>query len=124
GIVDSGAKSITWLDVGGSEGEAGEIERHTRACEECRRCIGSYKEISRAIVLSCDARLASRVQPQRLRWTPVLSLAAAAAVIFIFVRHASVEPSPSQTQGSEVAHAATEMPAKALVETPPVTAST
>jgi anti-sigma factor RsiW len=106
-MCDFGDKLIAWLDGELSRSEASEIEHHVHGCEECWRRIASYKEMSAAIISHCDARLASQAQASlRLRWKSVLVLAAAAAVAFLLVRHASVERRLSQAPLNEVVHAA------------------
>src|SRR5215475_5700242 len=103
-MCDLGDKLVAWLDGELSGCEAEEMERHLAACEECRRCVASYREISGAIVSQCEARFASRVQPQRLRWMPVLSLAAAAGALIVLFPHPGAERRPTATQGNAIAH--------------------
>jgi anti-sigma factor RsiW len=117
-MCDFADKLIAWIDGELAQEDAAQLERHTGECEQCRRYVASYKEISAAIVSHGDARWASQVQSQPWPWAPVFALAAAAVVIFFLARQGGVVRHASQTQASEVAHAGEPGAAKALVALP------
>lgn len=87
---------IAWLDHELPDDEAARVERHVRACKECRSRIDAYQRVSAAFNTYCDAVVALKVRlqaPRRLpRWVPVLAgVAAAVAALFLAFPRARVE---------------------------------
>jgi hypothetical protein len=74
--------------------EAADVERHVRDCSECRRRVDAYEVVSRALVAYCDAAMGEKTRRRLPHWVPVLSSAAAAAVLLLVFKPASVNQIP------------------------------
>jgi hypothetical protein len=117
-------KLIAWLDGELPTDEAARVERHVRACAECRSRVAAYDQVSSAFTAYCDAAVAVAVavavdasprpiatqhpkethpprEMQQQRWVPIL-LGAAAAVIILLLAfpRARVEPPATPPQAA------------------------
>jgi anti-sigma factor RsiW len=94
-MCDFSGKLIAWLDRELSAEEASEIERHVKACSECRSEVDAYKLVSREFDAYCDEALAARARRGVPRWTPVVSAVGAVAALvalFLALPRTRVEP--------------------------------
>ncbi len=100
---------IAWLDHELAEPEAAAVERHLRACEDCRRRVAAYERMANALNAWCDATVAAslvssvpgtaRVCKRLPRWVTVVAAAAAAiAVLFLALPHRSIEHPAQRVQ--------------------------
>src|SRR5579864_5829952 len=83
-MCDFSGRLVAWLDRELPDGEAAEVERHVRACVECRERVDAYEEVSRTLVAYCDAAMESqtrRILPPGV--VPVLASAAVAIVLLL-----------------------------------------
>ncbi len=92
-MCDYSERLIAWLDHELAANEAADLERHVRLCAECRNEVGAYNRVSRAFDAYCDATCdaardlakASNVARGLPPWLPLVSGAAAAAAIVLFL---------------------------------------
>jgi anti-sigma factor RsiW len=92
-MCDFSAKLIAWLDQELPVEETADVERHVRTCEECRRSLDSYKQVTGAVEAYCDAAMASTVHRGLPRWVLALPGAAAvAAAVFLAWPRVPVKP--------------------------------
>jgi anti-sigma factor RsiW len=94
-MCDVQAKLMAWLDRELSPEEASAVERHVESCEECRRWVATYGQVSEAFDAYCDAVMTAKARRRVPRWVPVLASALVAASLmllaFLLTR---VEPPP------------------------------
>src|SRR5258708_25803859 len=88
------------------DNEAADVERHVRDCSECREHVDVYEEVSHAFVAYCDAALGARIRRKLPYWLPVLSSAAAAALLLLVFQPASVKPIPVRPRVADSSPAA------------------
>jgi anti-sigma factor RsiW len=93
-MCDFSRKLIAWLDRELPEDESADVERHVRACTECRSHLEAYEQVSSTFNAYCDAAMASKVGHSLPRWVPVLSGAVAAAALLLIFSRAPVEKLP------------------------------
>jgi len=63
------------------ENEAANVQRHVRACSDCRGRIDAYEQVSRGFVAYCDAAIGKSHVADLPRWVPALLASAAAAAV-------------------------------------------
>jgi hypothetical protein len=93
-MCDFSGRLVAWMDRELAGDEAAAVERHVRGCAACRRRVDTYEEVSRAFIAHCDAAMGAKTRRRLQHWVPVLSSAAAAAVLLIVLQPASVKPIP------------------------------
>lgn len=76
-------KLIAWIDHELPEAEAINVEQHVRQCPACRRAVGSYQEISDALLTSYEAAMSG--QPRRKMPVRTWGAVAAAALILLAI---------------------------------------
>jgi hypothetical protein len=101
-MCDFSGRLVAWMDRELPENEAAHVERHVRDCSECRRRVDAYEELSRAFVAHCDAAMGEKTRRRLLHWVPVLSSAAAAAVLLLVFQPASVKQVPVRPREADV----------------------
>jgi anti-sigma factor RsiW len=85
-MCDFSKKLVAWIDGELTDNEAADVERHLKSCSECQSAIAAYKNVSRLVVTYCDAKVAETRRRRKMpRWVPVLSGAAAAALILLAI---------------------------------------
>jgi hypothetical protein len=107
-MCDFSRKLVAWLDHELPEGEAANLERHLRACSECRSRLETYERVSIAFDAYCEAAIRSNLHPRVPRWIPVVSAAGAVAALvalLLAVPRAPVEP-PNFHPPAKAAHSA------------------
>ena len=72
-MCDFSGKLIAWLDRELPDNEAADVERHLRACSECRSRVDAYEQVSSAFDAYCEAAIRANLHPRVPRWVPVLS---------------------------------------------------
>jgi anti-sigma factor RsiW len=82
-MCDAQTKLLAWLDNELPPEEAGDVERHVADCQECRRRLGAYQQVSETFEVYCDAVLAAKTDKTSSRWAPVLAGAMVAAAVFL-----------------------------------------
>lgn len=86
-MCDFSGRLIAWLDHELGE-EGAEVERHVRACRECRKCVAVYKEVSKTFEAYCEATMRAQERRGVAHLAPAVWGAAAAvavvAVLFAF----------------------------------------
>ena len=92
-MCDVQGKLIGWIDRELPADQASEVERHVERCEECRRGVVAYGQVSEAFDAYCDAVMIAKVPRRVPRWVPVLAsaLVAACMMLLAFLR-TRVEP--------------------------------
>ena len=113
---------MAWLDCELGDNEMAQIERHIGTCNECRRQLEAYMQVSATFDAYCDAVLSAKTQQRRLpRWVPVLTTAAAVAIaatlVLVLLRAPvqTVAPPPTvQVQDPPPAIVVEKVPALAL----------
>src|SRR5882757_1232567 len=86
-------KLIAWLDGELSQAEAERVERHLTQCNDCREQVAGYKDVSKGFAAYCDAVARENTPDKKRRWAmPVLSLVAAAIVVFLLARTRPEKP--------------------------------
>jgi len=104
-MCDFSGKLVAWMDHELPDKEARDTEWHVRDCSECRRRVDAYKQVSRGFVAHCDAVMKGTTR-RRSRWVPVLASAtAAAAMLFLIFRPASVKLIPVRPPVADVSPA-------------------
>jgi hypothetical protein len=93
-MCDFSGRLVAWMDRELPDNEAADVERHVRDCSECRGHVDAYEEVSHAFVAYCDAALGAKTRRKLPHWVPVLSSAAAAALLLLVFQPASVKPVP------------------------------
>jgi anti-sigma factor RsiW len=95
-MCDFSGSLISWLDHELPANEAADVERHVEACTECRSRLDAYKRVSGAFDAYYEAAMASNVRARLPLWASVLSGAAAAAAVALFLTfsRAHVRPLP------------------------------
>jgi anti-sigma factor RsiW len=94
-MCDVQAKLIAWLDRELPTDEASAVERHVERCQDCRRWVATYGQVSETFDAYCDAVMAAKAPRRIPRWVPVLAGAVvAAAVIFLAFPRTRVGPPP------------------------------
>jgi anti-sigma factor RsiW len=97
-MCDVQTKLVAWLDGELSADQAGKVGRHTEECEECRRQLAAYEQVSETFDLYCDAVVTAKTQPRVPHWVPVLASAAVVAVVlFLAFPRTRIEPPPVLT---------------------------
>ena len=92
-MCDVQAKLIAWLDRELPAAEASAVARHVEQCQDCRRWVATYGQVSESFDAYCDAVMAAKAPRRVPRWVPVLAGAVvAAAVIFLAFPRNRVEP--------------------------------
>lgn len=94
-MCDVQGKLIGWIDRELPADQAGEVERHVKRCEECRRWIATYGQVGQAFDAYCDAVMAAKAPRRVPRWMPVLAgaVVVASVMLLAFLR-TRVEPPP------------------------------
>jgi anti-sigma factor RsiW len=104
-MCDVSEKLIAWLDGELPEKETADIERHAKACAECRVKLDAYKNVDRAFGSYCEAYCNAYCDPamsltmrRKLRpWLPALAGIAATVALLLIVPHGKrTERVPSQ----------------------------
>ena len=86
-------KLIAWIDDELSGEEAERVERHLSECNDCRERLARYKDVSRGFAAYCEVIARENAPDKKHRWAaPVLSLVAAAIVIFLLTRNYPEKP--------------------------------
>jgi len=93
-MCDFSGKLIAWMDRELTECEAEAVERHVRACAECRRRIHEFEEVSRAFAGYCDAAVKVPPRAGLPYWVPTVSSAAAVAALLLVFLRPLVQPVP------------------------------
>jgi anti-sigma factor RsiW len=92
-MCDVQAKLIAWLDRELPTDEASAVERHVERCQDCRRWVARYGQVSETFDAYCDALMGAKAPRRVPRWVPVLAGAVvAASVIFLAFPRTRVEP--------------------------------
>src|SRR5258708_9694767 len=92
-MCDVQAKLIAWLDRELSAAEASAVARHVEQCQDCRRWVATYGQVSESFDAYCDAVMAAKAPRRVPRWVAVLAGAVfAASVIFLRFPRTLVEP--------------------------------
>ena len=82
---------VAWIDGEVDAGEAAEIERHVKACAECRSCLAEFRRVSGEFAAYCEAVLKSEERVQRIAWVPLrwaaVMACAAGLILAVLVRH-------------------------------------
>jgi anti-sigma factor RsiW len=102
-MCDFSGKLIAWMDRELPDDEAAGVERHVRECSECRGRVEAYEQVSRAFNAYCEVTANTTACRRSPHWVPVLSSAAAVAVLLVMfqaavVRPVSVKPIPARPQ--------------------------
>ena len=73
--------------------QATNVEWHIARCEECRRAVSAYEEISASLLDCYEASMITPPRRSRLVWARVAGVAAAAAILLtaILLRPAAVQ---------------------------------
>jgi hypothetical protein len=82
-MCDFGERLIAWMDRELTESEAVGVQRHLQDCAECRGSLAAYKEADKAFNAYCDEAMESATRASVPGWVPVVSVAAAAAALFL-----------------------------------------
>jgi hypothetical protein len=93
-MCDFSGRLVAWMDRELPDNEAADVERHVQDCSECRGHVDAYEGVSHAFVAYCDAAMGIKTPRKLPPWVPVLSSAAAAAVLLLVFQPASVKPIP------------------------------
>lgn len=80
-MCDYAGRLVAWLDGELPQDEATNVGWHIAHCEECRRALSAYQEISKSFLDCYEAAMVSDRRRNRVRWAPALGVAAAAAVL-------------------------------------------
>jgi Putative zinc-finger len=91
-MCDFSGRLVPWMDHELPEQEASALKQHLKVCAECRKCLAAYKQVDKDIRAYCDEATVSAERRGVPAWVPVVSLAAAAAVLFLVFPPASVAP--------------------------------
>jgi anti-sigma factor RsiW len=92
-MCDVQRKLIGWIDRELPADEAGAVESHVEGCEECRRWVATYGQMSDGFDAYCDAVMAAKATGRVPRWVPVLAAAlVAASVVLVAFLRTRVEP--------------------------------
>jgi hypothetical protein len=94
-MCELSGKLIAWLDHELADEEMAQVQRHIQDCNECRRQLHAYRQVSRKFDTYLDAVVVSKEQRRVPTWVPVLSVAAVgalAALAFLVFQHSRVEP--------------------------------
>jgi len=92
-MCEYAGRLVAWLDGELPHDETTDVEWHLAQCEECRRAVSVYKEISRSFLDCYESSMIARPRRNRPRWVPISGIAAAAATLLavVFLRPAHVE---------------------------------
>ncbi len=86
-MCDFSGRLIAWMDSELEANEAAVLERHVRACAECRARVAAYEDVSRGFAAYCDVVLetamVTKIHRKLPRWVPVVAGAAAVAVVVL-----------------------------------------
>ena len=99
-MCDFSGRLIAWMDSELEANEAAVLERHVRACAECRARVAAYEDVSRGFAAYCDVVLetamVAKIHGKLPRWVPVVAGAAAVAVVLLVMASLprSVKPIP------------------------------
>ncbi len=100
-MCDFSGRLIAWMDSELEANEAAVLERHVRACAECRARVAAYEDVSREFAAYCDVVLetatVAKIHGKLPRWVvPVVAGAAAVAavVLVLALLPRSVKPIP------------------------------
>ena len=78
---------IAWMDGELPGGEAAEVEWHVPQCDECRRNVNAYAEVSQSFVACYEAAMTAQPRRTTSRWAlGALSAAAAFMVAIVLVQ--------------------------------------
>jgi len=120
-------KLIALIDGELLERESAQLERHLRACAECRNQFARYKRASAAFDAYCEATFAAETRRKSSRWLPAaVAVGAAAAVIaalLIFTHKRAVQLPPQMSPPAEAAHVAAQPAEPAVIATNPAAAA-
>lgn len=117
-MCDVQAKLMAWLDRELPTDEASTVERHVERCQDCRRWVATYGQVSETFDAYCDAVMAAKGPRRVPRWVPALAGAVvAAAVIFLAFPRTRVEP--PLVDHPAITTASAPVPAPALTEPTP-----
>ncbi len=120
-MCDFSGRLIAWMDCELEANEAAVLERHVRACAECRARVAAYEDVSREFAAYCDVVLetatVTKTHRKLPRWVPVVAGAAAVAavVLVLALLPRSVKPIPVV---SRVAEARSPIAPKTATNTP------
>lgn len=104
-MCDFSGRLVAWMDRELPDDEAANVERHVRACTECRRRVDVYEEVSCTLVAYCDAAMTKKTSRRLPHWLPVLSSAAAATMLLLMFQPASVQQIPVRPRVADAAPA-------------------
>ncbi|HEX8838083.1 MAG TPA: zf-HC2 domain-containing protein [Candidatus Acidoferrum sp.] len=94
-MCDVQAKLVAWLDRELPADEAIEVKRHVEQCQECRRWVARYGQVSETLEAYCDAVMVAKAPRRVPRWVPVLAGAlVAASVVLLMLLRTRVDRSP------------------------------
>jgi anti-sigma factor RsiW len=79
-MCDYSGKLVAWIDGELPEGEAADVEGHLGACDDCRKRLAAYQQVSSTFDAYCQATLAAEARhPNARRWAAAARLAGAIA---------------------------------------------
>jgi len=92
-MCDYEGRLVAWLDGELPADEASNVEWHVARCEECRRAVSAYEEISASFLDCYEASMITAPRRSRLVWVRFVGVAAAAAILLtaILLRPAGVQ---------------------------------
>lgn len=89
-MCDFSEKLIAWMDGELPDDEAAAVDRHLGGCSECLDRLETYRGVSRALAAYCAASMETTTRRRWPQWLPVLTGAAAAAVLLAGVFQTTV----------------------------------
>jgi anti-sigma factor RsiW len=107
-MCEYSGRLVAWMDREVEASEAAEIERHVRACAECRSCVAEFERVSGAFEEYCEAVVKSKEDRNAIRLEPVLWAAAAAIVLAVMLVYPKRGVAPPKQQPSMTAAARTD----------------
>ena len=106
-MCDFSGRLIAWMDCELEANEAAVVERHVRACAECRERVAAYEDVSSRFTAYCDVVLetamVTKMHRKLPRWVPVVAGAAAVAAVVLVLASLprSVKPIPVVSRVAE-----------------------
>lgn len=82
-MCDFSGRLIAWLDHELGEAEAADVERHVRACRDCRKCVTAYKGVSSTFEAYCEATMRAQERRGAAHLATVVWGAAAAVAVAV-----------------------------------------